>query len=154
MAQRLVVGIFPDDDPQALQQALQSQPAIDANNVRVVTASAPSRAHADAPFDFIHVAAAQNDNSLSDAFTRGTGILSDGGGTEVPGIRGTSSPSAFLSTTAAVFLDGLGISDDEIDNFDDAISNGRSVLVYSVDGDPLGAAEALKAAGFKNVRTY
>lgn len=154
MAQRLVVGIFPDDDPQALQQALKSQPAIDMNNVRVVTASAPSRAHADAPFDFVHVAAAQNDNSLSDTMTRGTGILSDGGGTGVPGIRGTFAADSFLDSSVSDYLSGIGIAEDEVDNFNDAIENGSAVLIYSAgesDGD---IAVALKAAGFLQVRTY
>lgn len=153
MAERLTIGIFPSADPESLSQAIGTQSALDANQLRVVTSSAPSRAHADAPFDFIHVAAAQNDNSLSDTMTHGVGIMSDSGGTTVPGIGGsTASFSAFASVAAADYLAELGIPDDEVDNFNDAISGGRSVVVYpSADGN---VAEALRAAGLLHVRTY
>lgn len=153
MAERLTIGIFPGADPQSLSQVIGEQSALDASQLRVVTSAAPSRAHEDAPFDFIHVAAAQNDNSLSDTMTHGVGIMSDSGGTGVPGLGGsTPSFSAFSNVAAADYLAGLGIPDDEVDNFNDAISDGRSVVIYpSNDGN---VAEALRAAGLLHVRTY
>jgi hypothetical protein len=150
----LVVGIFPGSDPQALQQALASQAGIDPSKIRVVTSAAPSQAHEDAPFDFIHVAEAQLDNSLSDDMTRGTGIMSDGGGTGVPGMNTTNSLSSFVTAGGSNYLSGLGIPDDEADNFNDAISEGRSVVVYDVNGNASQIASALSSAGLRNVRSY
>lgn len=153
MSERLTIGIYPGADPQALTQAIAAQSVIDPNQLRVITNAAPSRAHADAPFDFVHVAVAQNDNSLSDTMTHGVGIMSDGGGTGVPGLSGTTtSYSSFSSVAADDYLSDLGVPDDEVDNYNDAITSGRCVVVYPI-GDAT-IADALRAAGVLHVRTY
>lgn len=149
----IVVGIFPDADPQALQQALASQPSVEVSKVRVITDAAPSQAHADALFSFVHVAESQLSNSLSDDMTRGMGIIGDAGGTSVPGMNRGTSLSSFFNGGAANYLTGLGVPDDEANNFNDAIINGRCVVVYSGDA-PEGVREAFRGAGLRNIRVY
>lgn len=153
MRERLTIGIYPGDDPRSLTQAMEGQSTIDVSRLRVVTSSTPSRAHADAPFDFVHVSAAQNDNSLSDTMTHGVGIMSDGGGTGVPGIGGSATSFSSFSTVAADdYLSDLGIPDDEVDNFNDAIASGRTVVIYP--SDDASVSDAFRAAGVMHVRTY
>jgi rhodanese-related sulfurtransferase len=49
----------------------------------------------------------------------------------------------------------LGIPEDEIDNFNTAIEDGRAVVVYPNAGaDEPAVAAAFKAAGLRNVRAY
>ena len=151
----IVVGIFSGDQA-ALQAALSGQSAIDPTKVRVVTKSAPAQTEDDPGWDFVQVYEAQEHNSLSDEMTRGTGIMSDSGGTGVPGIGGSGASLTSLVGRGggANYLAGIGIPDDEVDNFNSAISGGRSVVVYTIAGDAGGASAALKSAGLLNIRTY
>ena len=64
--------------------------------------------------------------------------------------------SSFSETEAAPdYLSGVAIADDEVDNYNEAIEEGRAVAVYSAAGGDMTAAEAaFKAAGHKNVRSF
>jgi hypothetical protein len=64
--------------------------------------------------------------------------------------------SSFSETEAAPdYLSGVAIADDEVDNYNEAIDEGRAVAVYtSADGDATAAEAAFKAAGLKNVRVF
>lgn len=152
----LVVGIFPSSDAKALQDALTGQSAIDNSKVRVVTKNAPSQDEEDYGLDFVQVYVAQEHNSLSDEMTRGTGIMSDSGGTGVPGLGGSSASLTSLvgHGGSANYLAGAGIPEDEVDNYNGAITEGRSVVLYTVDGDAGAASTALKSAGLLHVRSY
>ena len=53
------------------------------------------------------------------------------------------------------YLDGFPVPDDEVENFDDAIADGRAVVLYPNAGaDEQKIAAAFKAAGLRNVRSY
>ena len=92
--------------------------------------------------------------------TKNMGIMGDGGGTGVPGLTSQDRPgvtvSSFAETEAAPdYLSGVAIGDDEVDNFNEAIEEGRAVAVYQADdGDTAAAEAAFKAAGLKNVRAF
>lgn len=147
-----IAGIFPSCEPAAIEKALASASGIDAANAKVVTKTPQTAAMQASRLDFVSVAEAQNSNSLSDDMTRNTGYMSDAGGTGVPGLSGRSSrltDFAHGDSFATNYLAGLGVSGDVIDNYNTAIEEGRCVVV--IDGDAA-AAEALRAAGFKNVR--
>lgn len=157
MSQGLVVGIFAQSDPAAIESAL-SGAQIDSNKVKVIRlASAGADPDVDSELDFIDVAGNMESNSLSDDMTKGMGIMGDAGGTGVPMGRTSSSLGSFSSrgTPARNYLAGLAIPDDEIDNFNDAIEAGRSVIAYPDAGaDAPNVAGAFKNAGLRNVRVY
>lgn len=157
MSQGLVVGICTESDPAAISSAL-SGAQIDSNKVKVIRlASAGADPADDSEFDFIDVAANMESNSLADDMTKGMGIMGDAGGTGVPMGRSSASLGSFSShgATARNYLAGLAIPDDEIDNFNDAIEAGRSVIAYpDAGGDAANVASAFKGAGLRNVRIY
>ena len=155
MAEGLVVGIFPESDAKALESALSAQ-HLDLSKVKVVSGK-PGAAES-SQLEFVDVMADMEDNSFSDDMTKGLGIMGDSGGTSVPGI---SSPSATLGSFTSQgggskrYFAGFPIPDDEIDNFGDAVAEGRTVVLYTDAGAQAEAiAAAFKAAGLRNVRAY
>ena len=154
MTERLVVGIFPESDPKAIEVALSAQ-QVDLSKVKVVSANAID--FESSQLDFVDVVSGMNSNSLSDDMTRGTGVLSDSGGTAVPGISSPPTTLGAFDTSAeepAHYLAGYAVPDDEVDNFDEAIADGRAVILYPDPSDEEAVAAAFKAAGLRNVRAY
>ncbi len=150
----LVVGIFPQSDPKMIEAALGAQ-NLDLSKVKVVTANVDAAAAEESVMDFIDVFTAMESNSLSDSLTEGTGVL-DQTGTGVPGISGAVPSLASLSSDEGLhsYLKGIAIPDDEVENFNEAISDGRAVIAYPDPSDGAATAAAFKAAGLLNVRTY
>jgi hypothetical protein len=152
----LVTGIMATCDPQEIQTALAAQ-NIDASSIKVVTKQAPSQAHEDSIIDFVFVAQSMESNDFSDDMTHGTGMMSDSGGTNVPGIGGRA---ASLSSIASShpdrlnYLGGFAIPGDQIENYNDAIADGRCVVVCNTDGDTAALANSFRAAGMRNVHTF
>lgn len=156
MAAGLVIGIFSESNAKALEDALLAQ-QIDPSKVKVFASegddSEPSS------LDFIEVfSETESISGLSDDMTRGTGVLADSGGTAVPGVGGPEARfKAFFPEEAVSkhYLDDFPVPDDEVDNFDDAIADGRAVVLYPDAGaDEQKIAAAFKAAGLLNVRSY
>jgi hypothetical protein len=152
----LVVGIFPQSDPQALESALSTQ-QIDLSKVKVVSGSSGDTQSS--ALEFVDVVADMESNSLSDDMTRGLGIMGDSGGTGVPGIGGGGRQATLDSFAhhggASRYLAGFAIPADEVDNFDQAVADGRAVVLYPDAGtDAQAIATAFRAAGLRNVRSY
>lgn len=157
MATRLVVGIFPESNPKALEAALSGQ-QIDFSKVKVVSSTAGGTESSQ--LEFVDVIADMESNSLADDMTKRTGVFDDSsGGTDVPGIN---SPEATLSSftesdhPSRAYFASFAIPDDEIDNFADAVIEGRAVVLYcdAADSNARTIASAFIAAGLRNVRTY
>jgi len=152
VAAGLVVGIFPEPNAKALEAALSAQ-QIDPSKVKVFSAGGD-----DADESTLHfVDVIQEADAEYEDMTRDTGVLPDMGGPAVPGITTPNAPlRSFVSVgTSQHYLDGYEILDDEVDNFDDAISEGRAVVLYADAGADAPKIEAaFKAAGLQNVRTY
>ena len=150
MAAGLVVGIFPEANARALEPALAAQ-NVDASKCKVFSVDSDD---GDSELQFIDVIA-ETDKEYGD-MTRNTGVLTDFGGTGVPGIQNPERPMRFLSPhTSAHYLDGYAIPDSEVDNYDDAIGDGRAVVIYSGDASECATVEAaFKAAGLAHVRSY
>ena len=93
---------------------------------------------------------------MSQGLVKGMGILGDSGGTEVPGLGGRGpSLSSFQHADRPNYLTAFPIPDDEVDNFNGAIDEGRAVVAYpNAGGDAAKIVEAFKAAGLRNVRSY
>ncbi len=153
MAQRLVTGIYSESDPKALESALTAQ-NVDLNRLRVVTRNAQSSGHALSTIDFVDVVTAMDYNSFSDDMTHGMGILGDSGGTGVPGL--TSSAASMVGARGpANYLAAFPIPPDQIDNYNDAIASGRSVVTcLATDDEVAGLQEAFRAAGLRNVKAF
>ena len=155
MADRLVVGIFPGNDPQALQQAISTQPTIDKTRVRVITGDERTKDHEESGLHFTHVVEEEAAYERDPRLTHDTGIISDFGGTDVPGINWGANLASFYSGEGTNLLIELGIPDDEAENFNDAIEDDRSIVLYYHTGDNTAGAEAaLKAAGLRSVHTF
>lgn len=152
----LVVGIYPNSDPKALEGALEAQ-HVDLSKVKVVSSNAPDESD-DSALQFVDVIAELEHDSDADEMTHGRGIMSDSGGTGVPGISGRqTSLGSFRSSTSARrrYLAAYPIPSDEVDNFDEAVAAGRAVVLYPEAGtDAPAIAAALRAAGLLNVRSY
>jgi rhodanese-related sulfurtransferase len=157
VSQRLVVGIFAGTDGAAIESALSGQ-QIDLSKVQVLrSASASTPEDESSELNFIDVVESMESNSLADDMTKGMGIMGDAGGTGVPMGRdiGPSLSSFESSGETNNYLSGLSVPDDEVENFNDAIEDGRAVVVYpdaGTDADKIAAA--FRAAGLRNVRSY
>jgi hypothetical protein len=155
---KLVTGIFPDCDPQVIEGALKDKPGVVVGRLKVVTKAAPSRETEESAISFMHVAEMQSSNDFSDDMTHGTGMISDSGGTAVPGMgAGGTKPSLrdFRHGSAADYLVGFAIPSDQVDNYNDAVEDGRCVVAYEASDDEVDkVAGAFKAAGVRNVRAF
>lgn len=151
----LVVGIFPESDHKALEDALAAQ-QIDLTKVKAVSATPPIEEEP-CQLEFVDVIEEMDSNSLADDMTKGVGVW-DETGTDVPGLGRTGSTvSDFLhhDDPTRRYLAGFDVPDDEVDNFGDAIAEGRTVVLYTDAGAQAEAiAAAFKAAGLRNVRAY
>lgn len=159
MASGLVVGIFSGTDPKALESALVAQ-QIDLSKVKVVSTSVTDDDddEGDSQLQFVDVIADMEDNSLVDDMTRGLGVW-DETGTGVPGLadgrQATLDQFEHRDDPTRAYLAGFAIPSDEVDNFGDAVAEGRSVVLYSDAGsDAQSVAAAFKAAGLRNVRSF
>lgn len=155
MSQGLVVGIFAGNDSAAIESALSAQ-QIDLSKVKVLrSASASTPEDESSELDFIDVVENMESNSLSDDMTKGMGIMGDAGGTGVPMGRDQSFASFESPGETNNYLGAFPVPDDEVQNFNDAIDDGRAVIVYPDAGaDEEKVAAAFRAAGLRNVRSY
>jgi hypothetical protein len=158
VAEGLVVGIFSDSDPKAIETALGAQ-QIDLTRVKVVTADPPDEDSESTQLEFVDVIAEMGNNETSDEMMAGVGVF-DETGTGVPGLTsgGQQAPlDSFTHHEAASrkYLTGFAIPSDEVENFGDAAAEGRAVVLYPDAGtDAEAVAAAFKAAGLRNVRVY
>jgi hypothetical protein len=155
VSQGLIVGIFPSADPTAIQGAL-SAAQIDLSRIKVVSRTLTDDEGDDSGIHFMDVEEAMMHNAMTDDITHGKEIMEDSGGTNVPGLGGRGpSLSSFTHAERPNYLTAFPIPDDEVDNFNGAIDEGRAVVVYADAGSNANTvAEKLKAAGLRNVRTY
>jgi rhodanese-related sulfurtransferase len=154
VATGLVVGIFPEADAKALEGALSGQ-QIDLSKVKVVGGRAEDPD--ESQLEFVDVIEDMESNSLSDEMTQGVGVW-DETGTNVPGIGGrqaTLGEFTHYDLPHRRYFASFAIPEDEVENFSDAVADGRSVVLYPDAGsDAQKIAAAFKAAGLRNVRSY
>ena len=153
MADRLVVGIFPTCDPAALRQALSADSTIDLNRLRVLTNDDRTQDHQSSGLHFVHVIQEEAQYGRDERLTHDTGIITDFGGTDVPGINWNNPISSVFSGESENLMVSLGIPDDEAENYSEALDEGRCVAVYNAGADTETALAALHKAGLTNVHT-
>lgn len=158
MAAGLVVGIYPSPDPKALEDALAAQ-QIDLSKCKVVTINPPDENSVSTQLEFIDVIAEMGNNRGDDEMMQGVGVF-DETGTSVPGITTGGNQSGLESfshheAASRAYLAGYDIPSDEVENFGDAVAEGRAVVLYPEAASGAQAVEAaFKAAGLRNVRVY
>jgi hypothetical protein len=157
VADGLVVGIFSESDPKAVENALSAHP-IDLSRVKVVSITPPNPDEEPPQLEFVDVIADMESNSLADEMTEGVGVW-DETGTGVPGISGgrqaTLDSFQHRDDPTRRYLAGFAIPSDEVDNFGDAVAEGRAVVLYTgAASDAQAVAAAFRAAGLRNVRAY
>lgn len=137
-----VTGIAQTQDVNDLEKLLGSIAGLDRAKFVVITKCDRTDEHDDSFIQFVH--AAQSDQY----------ILS-GGGTAVPDIDTPTTQLGYLGHPHVVQHCGnLPIPEDEADNYNDAIDNGRTVIAYPVDGDAATAQTAFHNAGLAHVKTF
>lgn len=127
---------------------------IDLSKVKVVGGRAEDPD--ETQLEFVDVIKDMESNSLSDEMTTGLGVW-DETGTSVPGLgtRDTTLDSFAEPEPSRRYFTSFAIPDDEVDNFNDAVADGRSVVLYPDAGaDAEKIAAAFRAAGLRNVRAY
>ncbi len=154
MAKNIVIGVLGTCDPSQVERALAAT-GVDRTHLRVLTSEESTAAHESSPITFVHVAK-MSQQSFADDMTRGTGVLPDFGGTSVPGINDEGvSFDAFSHPEVADYLNGMEIPSGDAEYYNDAIDDGRCVVVCSCDGSACEqTAQALQKAGLQNVRSF
>ncbi len=153
MANSIVIGVLGTCDPARIESALSSS-GIDRSQLRVLTAEDPTQAHETSWISFVHVAQVA-DESFEEEMMRGTGVLSDFGGTAVPGMDAADSFSFFDHPEVVDYLSGTDIPSGDEEYYNEAIDDGRCVVVCTCDGSACDqTVAALKKAGLENVRTF
>jgi hypothetical protein len=137
-----VTGIAQTQDVAELEKILGAIPGIDRAKFIVLTSADRTDEHDDSFINFVH------------ATTGGSELISSGGGTGVPGINGGSGLGYLGHPHVIQHVGTLPIPEDEADNYNDAIDNGRSVVALAVDGETAGTEAAFKAAGLVHVKTF
>jgi hypothetical protein len=141
-----VTGIAPTQDVDKLEKMLGGMPSLDHSKFVVITNCERTDEHDDSFLAFAHAAEVEGTNSL----------ILDGGGTGVPDINQPGNIQlGYLGHPHVVQHCGnLPIPEDEADNYNDAIDNGRTVVAYPVDGDAASAEALFRTAGLMHVKTF
>ncbi len=129
---------------------------IDKSKLTVITKADRSYEHDSSFLNFFHAGGPTIDGDASGQMIDGTAIMTSGGGTGVPGIGASAaSMSHMAKAKAAQHVGNLPIPEDEADNYNDAIEEGRCVVAYECDGTQ-GATleEAFRAAGLRKVKSF
>ena len=152
-----VTGIASTEDISELEKLLGGVEGIDHSKLTVITTAERSDEHESSFLNFIHAGGAVIDSDLFGGLAgMDTGIITSSGGTGVPGISAASNSLGYLGTApVAQHLGTLPIPEDEADNYNDALEDGRCVVAYDctgTDGAPIEAA--LRNAGLRHVKTF
>ena len=141
-----VTGIAQTQDVNELEKLLGGIAGLDHDKFVVITKCDRTDEHEDSFLEFAHAAEVEGTNAL----------ILDGGGTRVPDINqpGTIQLGYLGHPHVVQHCGNLPIPEDEADNYNDAIDNGRTVVAYPVDGDAAAAESAFRNAGLARVKTF
>ena len=137
-----VTGIAQTQDIAELEKILGGIPGIDRAKFVVITSADRTDEHDDSFINFVH------------ATTGGEDIITGGGGTGVPGINDDDGLGYLAHPHVIQHVGNLPIPEDEADNYNDAIDNGRSVIAVAIEGDTASTEAAFKAAGLAHVKKF
>ena len=153
MAACFVTGIAPTEDIAALEKMLGDMPGIDNAKLTVITKTDRSYEHDSSFLNFCHVGANEIDSDTIGSIG-GDSIMTGSGGTGMPGLTSRSTLSYFSHPKVAQHVGALPIPEDEADNYNDAIEDGRTVVAYQCEGDTTALESAFRNAGVQHVKTF
>lgn len=159
MPERLVTGIADTAKPQELEERFRGVTNIVATDkLSVITGSPWTEEHEESPIHFLHPAGAEHPTSdaAHEVIAGNEAILTSIDGTQVPNMSADTRYIGFFDEPHIVdFLSGYAIPESERQNYNEAIAEGRSVVVYKAGTDETQPVEqSFRDAGLKNVRTY
>lgn len=157
MAEHLVTGIAQSSDPEHLETALCESEAVDCDKLAVITKDSPTEAHEDSILNFMHVGQSHTTSDTAHSVISGTtSILTDYSAPQVPNISSDNRYVGFFAEPHIIdHLADYAIPQDQVQNYNDAIEAGRSVVVYKAQPAESAAVEqSFKDAGLKNVKTF
>jgi hypothetical protein len=155
--EHLVTGISPESAPDKIEEALCAKPPVDCSKVAVITKDTPTQAHELSVINFIHAGDYAQTSDVSHDVIRGdTAIMTEAGGVNVPGISADTRYVGFFAQPHIIdHLADWPIPQDQIENYNDAIEEGRAVVTYKAQpGEAPQVEQAFKDAGMKNVQTF
>jgi hypothetical protein len=157
MAEHLVTGIAQSSNPAQLESALCNQEAVDCDKIAVITKDSPSDMHHESVLTFLHVGGEHTTSDVQhDVITGGEAILTNFGDPQVPNISSDMRYVGFFAEPHIIdHLADYAIPEDQVQNYNDAIEAGRSVVVYKAEpAEAAGVEQSFKDAGLKNVKTF
>ncbi len=157
MAEQVVTGIAQSSEPEHIESTVCAQEPVDCEKVAVITKDTPSEAHVNSIVRFIHAGDfAQTTDTSHDVIRGNTGILTDMGGVNIPGISSDVRYFGFFAHPEIIdHLGGVPIPEDQVQNYNDAIEAGRGVVTYKASAQEAPEVEqAFRDAGLKNVQTF
>ena len=153
MADCFVTGIAPTTDVKALETMLGELPGVQTAKLIVLTKTDRSYEHDSSFLNFIHVGAQEIDSDTIGNI-ESSSIMTGGGGTGVPGMTTRSSLGYFSHPKVAQHVGNLPIPEDEADNYNDAIEDGRAVVAYQCEGETAAVENAFRSSGVLHVKTF
>lgn len=157
MSEHLVTGISQTSQPAQLESNLCKDEAVDCEKLAVITKDSPTEAHTDSILTFIHAGEQHSTTDTSSAVTSGySGILTNIDGVNVPGISSDTRYVGFFANPHVInHLADWDIPADQVDNYNEAIEAGRSVVTYKATAaEAPGVEQSFRDAGLKNVQTF
>ena len=157
MAEHLVTGIAQSSDPAHLENALCAEEAVDCDKLAVITKDEPTDQHHESVVTFMHVGQGHATSDVQhEVITGGESILTNFGDPQVPNISADNRYIGFFAEPHIIdHLADYAIPQDQVQNYNDAIEAGRSVVVYKADkAEAPGVEQTFKDAGLKNVKTF
>lgn len=157
MAEHLVTGIAQTSSPGNLEESLCANESVDCDKIAVITKDSPTDEHEESVLQFLHVGQDHATTDLShEVITGGEAILTNFGDPQVPNISSDMRYVGFFAEPHIIdHLSDYAIPKDQVQNYNDAIEAGRSVVVYKAEPTEAPAVEqSFKEAGLKNVKTF
>ena len=157
MADHLVTGIAQSSDPEHLENALCAKETVDCEKLAVITKDAPTDLHHESVLTFMHVGQGHATSDVQhEVVTGGSSILTNFGDPQVPNISADNRYIGFFAEPHIIdHLANWPIPQDQVQNYNDAIEAGRSVVTYKANTDEApGVEQTFRDAGLKNVKTF
>jgi len=153
----LVTGIAESSHPTHLEDKLCGKDEVNCDKLTVITADDPTEEHHSSILEYIFAGELAQTSDVSHDVIRGdTAIMTDSGGVNVPGISADTRYIGFFAHPHVInHLANFPIPADQIENYNDAIDEGRSVVTYKATAQEAPVVEkAFKDAGLRNVKTF
>ncbi len=158
MADHLVTGIAQTSDPEQLEDKLCNQEPVDCDKLAVITKDEQTDEHEDSLINFLHVGQGHATTDADhEVITGNTAILTDFSAPQVPNMSADTRFIGFFAEPHIIdhLADWPEIPQDQVQNYNDAIEAGRSVVLYKADAGEASAVEqTFKDAGLANVKTF